>query len=214
MTSFFVSTRVLSSRLSPTPCRLVSSHFVRSLSRRSATRTDDASHTSLAPPSAPFQTPKSPPTPTPLNAKAPASITSLRISRKERDLHAIQKETGLVSEREKRLIAGKEAKRAKWAARMHKEHGDGWETVVAGLDRAKAHQRLNAGAPPVKKTKKRWTQQQKDEHAAFKAEKRAVRDARKTAGGAGSRARKPHSERLYKAAPRDALMDGIKKRIS
>lgn len=104
--------------------------------------------------------------------------TILQLSRKEKELQAIQESSGLLGEKEKRLLATKEAKRAKWAERMRTEHGDNWEAIVEERDRAELAARQR-GEKPASKKKNRWTQEQKDEAAFKRAEKRAARDAKK-----------------------------------
>lgn len=107
-----------------------------------------------------------------------AMRTLLQLSRKEKDLQAIQSSSGMLSEREKQVLATKEAKRVMFAERMQKEHGDNWEAVVAENDRAMVIARQKGELPPSKK-KNRWSQEKKDEHAAKKAELRAARDAKR-----------------------------------
>lgn len=104
--------------------------------------------------------------------------TILQLSRKEKDLQEIQSTTGLLSEKEKQVLATKEAKRAKFAERMQKEHGDNWEAAVEEMDRAQAAARQK-GELPAHKKKNRWSQEKKDEHAAMKAEQRAAKEGRK-----------------------------------
>lgn len=104
--------------------------------------------------------------------------TILQLSRREKDLQAIQSTSGLLSEKEKQVLATKEAKRAKFAERMQKEHGDNWEAVVEEMDRAQVAARQKGELPAVKK-KNRWSQEKKDEHAAKKAERQAAKAAQR-----------------------------------
>lgn len=104
--------------------------------------------------------------------------TILQLSRREKALQEIQSTSGLISEQEKQVLATKEAKRAKFAERMQKEHGDNWEAAIEEQNRAVEAARLKGGLPPSKK-KNRWSQAKKDEHAAKKAEQRAAKEAQR-----------------------------------
>lgn len=115
-------------------------------------------------------------TPAPYQHTTTRSI--LQLSRREKDLHAIQETSGLLSEKEKRILATKEAKRAKWAERMQSEHGEKWEAVVEERDRAEVAARQR-GEKPASKKKNRWTQQQKDEAAVKRAETQAAKERSK-----------------------------------
>lgn len=102
--------------------------------------------------------------------------TILQLSRREKELQAIRSTSDLLSEKEKRILATKEAKREKFAERMKKEHGDNWEAAVEEKNRAQAAARLKGEQKPKKN---RWSQEKKDEHAAKKAELRAAKKARR-----------------------------------
>lgn len=102
--------------------------------------------------------------------------TILQLSRREKELQAIQSSSDLLSEKEKQVLATKEAKRAKFAERMQKAHGENWEAVVEKKNRAQAAARQKGDLSGTKK-KNRWSQEKKDEHAAKKAELRAVKGA-------------------------------------
>ncbi|KAJ4420572.1 hypothetical protein N0V82_004240 [Gnomoniopsis sp. IMI 355080] len=104
--------------------------------------------------------------------------TILQLSRREKAFLEIQSSSGLISEKEKQVLATKEAKRAKFAERMQKEHGDNWEAIVEERNRAVAAARLKGNLPPLKK-KNRWSQAKKDEHAAKKAEQQAAKEAQR-----------------------------------
>lgn len=143
---------MLSSRLCMAPCRQLSLRLPRPITLRSI------------------------PTPawTPSSYQHTTVRTILQLSRREKELQAIQSTSDLLSEKEKRVLATKEAKRAKFAERMKKEHGDNWEAVVEEKNRAQAAARKKGEQKPKKN---RWSQEKKDEHAAKKAELRAAKKA-------------------------------------
>lgn len=118
------------------------------------------------------------PTWTPSSHQHTTVRTVLQLSRREKELQAIQSTSDLLSEKEKQVLVTKEAKRAKFAERMQQEHGDDWEAVVEKKNRLQAAARQNGDLPAPKK-KNRWSQEKKDEHAAKKAELRAAKEARR-----------------------------------
>lgn len=144
------------------PCRQLSFHLLRPTSLRNI------------------------PTPawTPSSNQHTTVRTVLQLSRREKELQAIQSSSDLLSEKEKRVLATKEAKRVKFAERMKKEHGDNWEAVVEEKNRAQAAARQKGEQKPKKN---RWSQEKKDEHAAKKAELRAAKKARREKRPSGPR---------------------------
>lgn len=98
------------------------------------------------------------------------------MSRHEKDLYALEREGAILSEKERTVLATKEAKRASWAERMLEEHGEDWEAIVQMQDQ----NRTEFPIVPRKK-KARWTQGQKDEHAIYRQVKRDKREAEKKA---------------------------------
>lgn len=94
---------------------------------------------------------------------------------------------------------------------MCAKHGDGWEAIVAKLDNAKRQAKpfkilegttrpnvTNLGITVTRKKKQRWSQQQKDEHAFWKEEKREQKEAKRAKERAQGRERERKQDRAWK----------------